>query len=189
MLSAATGTAHDSVTDDFGVSDAEFLDAMAALAGGACVVTTAGPDGKPGGFTATAVMSLSRSPQLIAIGVGESSRTLPVLLDRRAFALNVLHAGAESIAHRFAAPDADRFAGLDGLAWTTGGRDGQPLPLLLGHSLYVLACRVTQEVRAGDHRLVIAAVEHVLPGTGEAAGTGALVHVGRRYHALETEAA
>jgi flavin reductase (DIM6/NTAB) family NADH-FMN oxidoreductase RutF len=163
-----------------GTEDADFLDAMAALAGGVCVVTTAGPGGRPAGFTSTAVMSLSRSPQLLAVSVDKRSRTLPLLLGSRRFALNVLHARGEEISRRFADPEnrKDRFAGLEGVAWTM---EAQALPLLMGHSSYVVTCRVTREVPAGDHRLLIAAVERVLPGAG---GPGALVHLGRRYHPL-----
>ncbi|WP_408990489.1 flavin reductase family protein [Streptomyces shenzhenensis] len=53
---------------------------MAALAGGVCVVTALTSEGRPVGFTSTAVMSLSREPRLLAIGVGHRGRTLPALL-------------------------------------------------------------------------------------------------------------
>lgn len=96
---------------------AGFLDAMAALAGGVCVVTAAAADGTPAGFTSTAVMSLSRAPQLIAIGVQRGSRTLPLLHGRGRFALNILAADGEPVSRRFADPAVDRFAGLE---WTTG---------------------------------------------------------------------
>lgn len=96
---------------------AGFLDAMAALAGGVCVVTTAAADGTPAGFTSTAVMSLSRTPELIAIGVQRGSRTLPLLQDGGRLALNILAANGEPVSRRFADPAADRFAGLE---WTTG---------------------------------------------------------------------
>ncbi|MEO3750944.1 flavin reductase family protein [Streptomyces sp. B6B3] len=163
---------------------------MAALAGGVCVVTTADRGGRPAGFTSTAVMSLSRSPQLIAVGVDQHSRTLPVLLDNRRFALNVLHADGESVSRRFAERSADRFADLEGVIWSTerpaghatdGAPGGQPLPLLFGHSSYVLTCRVTQDVPAGDHRLIIGAVERILPGEAD---SGSLVYLRRGYHAL-----
>lgn len=96
---------------------AGFLDAMAALAGGVCVVTAAAADGTPAGFTSTAVMSLSRTPQLIAIGVQRGSRTLPLLQDGGRLALNILAADGEAVSRRFADPAVDRFAGLE---WTAG---------------------------------------------------------------------
>lgn len=156
--------------------DSGFLDAMAALAGGVCVVTALTSEGHPVGFTSTAVMSLSREPQLLAIGVGRRGRSLPALLDGGRFALNVLHAGAEHVSRRFADPSADRFAGLEWSAEEGGG-----LPLLLAHSSHAVLCRVVRDLPAGDHRLIVAAVEHVVTGTG---GTSALVHHDRRYHAL-----
>lgn len=182
MLSAATGSTTTRASgkgDD--PRDREFLDAMAALAGGVCVVTTAGPGGRPAGFTSTAVMSLSRSPRLVALAVDEGSRTLPLLLGTGSFALNLLHAAGEGISRRFAdrSNREERFTGLEGVAWTMGS---PPLPLLVGHSSYVLVCRIEEEISAGDHRLLVAAIERVMPGAG---GQGALVHLGRRYHALD----
>ncbi|NUS83577.1 MAG: flavin reductase family protein [Streptomyces sp.] len=154
---------------------AGYLDAMAALAGGVCVVTAAAADGKPAGFTSTAVMSLSRTPQLIAIGVQRSSRTLPLLQDGGRLALNILSADGESVSRRFADPAADRFAGLE---WTRG--EGG-VPLLLAQSTYAAVCRVREEVAAGDHLLLIADIEEIVPGQG---GAGALVHHARRYHGI-----
>ncbi|MGP3968087.1 flavin reductase family protein [Streptomyces sp. 6N223] len=190
MLSAATGSTttrtsddgDDAPDEDFAEDfDEDFLDAMAALAGGVCVVTTAGPGGRPAGFTSTAVMSLSRSPRLVAVAVDERSRTLPLLLGTGRFALNLLHAAGEGISRRFADKTnrEERFNGLEGVAWTM---ESPALPLLMGHSSYVLTCRVTKEISAGDHRLLVAAIERILPGAG---GPGALVHLGRRYHALD----
>ncbi|RKN36983.1 flavin reductase family protein [Streptomyces hoynatensis] len=167
---AASGTAHDRA----------FLDAMSALASGVCVVTTLAPDGTPAGFTSTAVMSLSRTPRLLAIAVDRGSRTLRALLAGRKFALNVLHATGEEISRRFADPAADRFAGL---AWTP---DEEGLPLLTAHSTHILACDLAEELPAGDHLLLIGAVRRALPCARDG---GALVHLGRHYHPLGAGAA
>ncbi|MFF4121728.1 flavin reductase family protein [Streptomyces sp. NPDC001714] len=156
--------------------DSAFLDAMAALAGGVCVVTALTSEGNPVGFTSTAVMSLSREPQLLAIGVGRGVRSLPALLDGRRFALNILHSGGEHVSRRFADRTADRFADLE---WSAEDRGG--LPLLLAHSSYAVLCSVVRDVPAGDHRLIVAGVDAVVTGTG---GPTALVHHDRRYHAL-----
>ncbi|WP_329567906.1 flavin reductase family protein [Streptomyces sp. NBC_01361] len=154
---------------------AGFLDAMAALAGGVCVVTAAAADGTPAGFTSTAVMSLSRAPQLIAIGVQRGSRTLPLLQGGGRFALNILAADGEPVSRRFADPAVDRFAGLE---WTTG--EGG-VPLLLAQSAYAVLCRVREEVATGDHLLLIADIEEIIPGQG---GVSALVHHARHYHGI-----
>ncbi|GLP66340.1 flavin-dependent reductase [Streptomyces sp. TUS-ST3] len=156
--------------------DSAFLDAMAALAGGVCVVTALTSEGRPVGFTSTAVMSLSREPRLLAIGVGRDGRSLPALLGGRRFALNILHSGGEHVSRRFADRTADRFADLE---WSAEERGG--LPLLLAHSSYAVLCRVVRDLPAGDHHLIVAAVEDVVTGTG---GPTALVHHDRRYHAL-----
>ncbi|WP_369221586.1 flavin reductase family protein [Streptomyces sp. R39] len=153
-----------------------FLDAMAALAGGVCVVTALTSEGRPVGFTSTAVMSLSREPRLLAIGVGHRGRTLPALLEGRRFALNILHADGEHVSRRFAGPATDRFTGLE---WSAGGSGG--LPVLLAHSSYAVLCRVVRDLPTGDHQLIVAAVEDVVTGSG---GPSALVYHDRRYHAL-----
>jgi flavin reductase (DIM6/NTAB) family NADH-FMN oxidoreductase RutF len=157
-------------------TDVGFLDAMAALAGGVCIVTAHGPDGRPAGFTSTAAMSLSRSPRLLAIGVDRAGRTLPLIQRSGRFALNILGAGAEGVARRFAGRTADRFAGLE---WTS---DENGLPLLTRYSSHILACRVEEDVPAGDHRLLIAAVEEITSGQD---GSTALVHLGRNYHTIQ----
>jgi flavin reductase (DIM6/NTAB) family NADH-FMN oxidoreductase RutF len=154
----------------------DFLDAMAALAGGVCVVTALAPGGRPVGFTSTAVMSLSREPQLLATAVHRAGRSLPALLAGGRFALNILSGEAAAVSQRFAAPGADRFSGLD---WHP---DESGLPLLTAHSRYAVICRIEQDLPAGDHRLLIAAVERIVPGAHHE--PTALVHHGRRYHAL-----
>jgi flavin reductase (DIM6/NTAB) family NADH-FMN oxidoreductase RutF len=159
--------------------DSAFLDAMSALAGGVCVVTTTAADGRPAGFTSTAVMSLSREPQLLAIAVDRRSRTLPLLLGAGRFAVNVLHAGGEEVSRRFAARAADRF---ETLTWEQD--DG--LPLLSAHSSHMVLCRVAQDIPAGDHRLVVGVVQKVLPGAG--GDVGSLVYLGRGYHPLRRTA-
>ncbi|MGW1561151.1 flavin reductase family protein [Streptomyces sp. NPDC002144] len=156
--------------------DSAFLDAMAALAGGVCVVTALTGEGRPVGFTSTAVMSLSRQPQLLAIGVGSGVRSLPALLDGRRFALNILHSGGEHVSRRFADRTVDRFADLE---WSA--EEGSGLPMLLAHSSYTVLCSVVRDLRAGDHHLIVAAVDDVVTGTG---GPTALVHHDRRYHVL-----
>ncbi|GAA4023833.1 MULTISPECIES: flavin reductase family protein [Streptomyces] len=162
---------------DASPEDSGFLDAMAALAGGVCVVTALTAEGHPAGFTSTAVMSLSRDPQLLAIGVGRTGRTLPALLGGgRRFALNILHAGGEHMARRFADRPADRFVGLE---WSAEEATG--VPLLVAHCSYTVLCRVVQDIPAGDHHLLVSAVERIVTGSG---GPTALVHHDRRYHML-----
>ena len=157
---------HGSVADGF-------RDAMAGLASGVCVVTTAA-DGVPAGLTTTAVMSVSLEPPLVAVGVGWSSRTLAPLREARRFALHVLPHDREEVATRFASKAPDKFAGLvvhPGL----GG-----VPVLTGDARHVLECETWAEVEAGDHVLLVGRVVRV--HSADVGHGRALVHFDRAFH-------
>ncbi|RTH17306.1 MFS transporter, partial [Thermus scotoductus] len=54
------------------------------------------------GMTATAFMSLSLEPPLVALGIHETARILPLLEASRAFTVSVLRAGQEAASQHFA---------------------------------------------------------------------------------------
>jgi flavin reductase (DIM6/NTAB) family NADH-FMN oxidoreductase RutF len=150
-----------------------FTDAMAGLASGVCVVTTA-VEGVPAGLTTTAVMSVSLEPPLVAVGVDRSSRTLGVLRTARRFAVHVLAHDREQVARTFASKSADKFAGRRVHAGAHG------VPVLPEDARHVLECETWSEVEAGDHVLVIGRVAGVhasRPDDGRA-----LVHFERSFH-------
>jgi len=158
-----------------------FIDAMAELAAGVSVVTTVGIDGKPVGATVTSAASASADPPVISVSFNRSSRTLASILARNAFVLNVLRYSGKSAARTFASMSTDKFAGIraeltpHGLAW---------LPSV---SAYAAACRVIAQVPAGDHLLLLGAVEEIYPGPGDPGADEAgdpIVYWRRDYHAL-----
>lgn len=162
-----SSTSHpDSVADGF-------RDAMAGLASGVCVVTTAA-DGVPAGLTTTAVMSVSLDPPLVAVGVGRSSRTLAPLREARRFAVHVLPHDREEVATVFASKAPDKFAGL-AIRPGLGG-----VPVLADDARHVLECETWAEVEAGDHVLLLGQVVRV-HSAGAARGR-ALVHFDRAFH-------
>lgn len=67
----------------------EFCSAMAHLATGVAVITTAGPDG-PVGCTANAVLSLSTEPPSLLVSLASAGRTVAHARDHGAFAVNIL---------------------------------------------------------------------------------------------------
>lgn len=158
---------HDSVADGF-------RDAMAGLASGVCVVTTAA-DGVPAGLTTTAVMSVSLDPPLVAVGVGRSSRTLAPLHEARRFAVHVLPHDREEVATLFASKAPDKFAGLA----VSPGLGG--VPVLTDDARHVLECETWTEVEAGDHVLLVGRVVRVHSSGAEGR---ALVHFDRRFHEI-----
>lgn len=158
-----------------------FIDAMAELAAGVSVITTVEIDGRPVGATVTSAASASADPPVISVSMSRSSRTLASILHRNAFMLNVLRYSGRSAARTFASMSADKFAGIraeltpQGLAW---------LPSV---SAYAAACRVIAQVPAGDHLLLLGAVEEIYPdptatGAGEAGDP--IVYWRREYHTV-----
>lgn len=130
-----------------------FRELMAGLAGHVAVVTALDPDGRPVGLTTTAVTSVSATPPLLLVCVDLTSRTLPALRQGRRFVVNFLHDGSEALAARFASKLDEKF---DGIEWSP---TGSGIPVLREHSLGWAECRITEEVEAGDHVILIAKLE------------------------------
>ena len=132
--------------------DQVFRDLMAAVCAPVTVVTTADGDG-PHGTTVSAFASLSLRPPLVTVALGRSSALLARILATRRLGVNVLGAGDDEIALRFAsAAGADRFAGVP---WTLA----HGLPRLDGAAAWA-ACDLWQAVDGGDHLLLIGLVVH-----------------------------
>ncbi|MGW8378049.1 flavin reductase family protein [Streptomyces sp. ODS28] len=124
---------------------------MAAFPTGVGIVTTTDEEGRPAGLTTTALCSVSASPPLLLVCVGNQSRTLPHLLRRRRFVVHVMAADeGRTACVRFASKSRDKFTGL---AWhhTPSG-----LPLLERGVLAWAECTTTQEIPTGDHTTIVA---------------------------------
>jgi 3-hydroxy-9,10-secoandrosta-1,3,5(10)-triene-9,17-dione monooxygenase reductase component len=137
---------------------------MGHFATGVTVVSAISHDGIPYGSTANAVSSLSLEPPLVLVCLRRASATLAVLLDTGRFALNILDAGQEALARRFAHT-------AKGLGWS--GVEHRPgvsgVPLIVS-ALAKIEADVYQLADGGDHRIVIGRVlevehpaEHVEP--------------------------
>ncbi|MBD0673177.1 flavin reductase family protein [Streptomyces sp. CBMA156] len=152
---------------------AHFKDAMAALAGGVCVVTTTGPDGTPYGFAATSVTSVSLDPPMMLVCQAKSSRSYRLFAEAGPVAINVLAAGQRPVAERFATSVDDKFAG-------TGFEYAEGLAPVLPGALAAVRCRRARTVDAGDHSVLLLDVLDVRTAPGEP-----LIYHGRRYERLE----
>jgi flavin reductase (DIM6/NTAB) family NADH-FMN oxidoreductase RutF len=95
------------IVPQVGAEREAFRAAMRNLAEGVSIVT-AGQGEHRAGLTATSVSSLSLDPPSLIVCISRCSSTLPVLLEHRAFGVNLL-----SVAHRDLA---ERFAGRAGLS-------------------------------------------------------------------------
>lgn len=134
-----------------GVDPAAFRRALAHLAGGVVVITSADMEGVPAGVTATAVCSVSLDPPLVLVCLGVGSRTREVIQSTGKYAINMLGSGHQSHSERFAEAGDGKF---DGLVWDAG-ESGCPV---FPGSIAVCECEVEQSIEAGDHTVFIGRV-------------------------------
>lgn len=122
---------------------------MSRFSAGVTVVTALDDAGTPIGFTATAFCSLSLEPPLVLVCVVQGRYAHAVLNQAPAFAVNILAADQQLLAHRFADPRVrDRF---DGVVTRTAAYG---LPLLEG-SIAGTVCERHASFDAGDHTIFV----------------------------------
>jgi flavin reductase (DIM6/NTAB) family NADH-FMN oxidoreductase RutF len=139
---------------------------------GVTVVTSAGDD-QPYGVTVSAFTSVSLDPQLILVCLHAESSAAATIDRNGVFAVNVLSAGQESLARRFASPTRPRgAAAFDGVAYATRST-GAPI---LDNVACWLDCRYTDIHVAGDHVVVIG---EVLDFAGDTGLDPLVFHAGR----------
>lgn len=109
-------------------------------------------DGERVGLAASTFVPVSLDPPLVAFCVQNSSTTWPKLRGATRLGISVLGEAHDSAARVLAAKTGDRFAGLD-TEITEGGA-----VFITGTSVW-LDTSVAQEVPAGDHAIVVLAVD------------------------------
>ncbi len=156
---------------------ADFRIAMREFASSVAIVTCA--NGKErAGCTATALASLSLTPPSLVICLERSSRTLAVLAQAGAFAVNILSGQHRALA--------SRFAGSNGVEGEARFEDGDWFPLMTGapvlaEALASLDCRVEEIFERHTHAIVIGAVQMVRVG----AKRSGLLHWRSRFETLD----
>jgi 3-hydroxy-9,10-secoandrosta-1,3,5(10)-triene-9,17-dione monooxygenase reductase component len=135
-----------------------FRAVMGHFATGVAIVTATGPEG-PTGMTANAVCSLSLDPLLLLVCFDNGARTLKVVRETGRFGVNVLEAGQETLARRFASklPEAGKFEDVPHTV-----HDGIPV---LEDALAWVGCELDRLVPGGDHTIGIGAVRAAETGT------------------------
>jgi flavin reductase (DIM6/NTAB) family NADH-FMN oxidoreductase RutF len=137
------------------VQDERFRTIAASLAAGVSIVTAIDAGGVPRGLTSSAVCSVSAVPPAMLVCVDQRSNTLPAIREAGAFAINVLAAGREELALRFASKTEDKFSGV---RWTAS-RAARSAPVLADDVIACAECLVMEEIQAGDHWIFIGSVE------------------------------
>ena len=145
---------------------------MGRWATGVAVVTSRAEDG-PRGATTNALTSLSLDPLLVLVCLDRGSNTLGAVRSSGRVCVNVLAAGQEELARRFATKQSgeEKLAGVPHELV-----DGVPV---LAGSVAWLACDLEREVDGGDHAILIGRPLE----TGADPDAEPLVFYGGRYHA------
>lgn len=125
--------------------------ALGTLASGVTIITIRGANGAPYGVTATSFGALSLDPPLVQWSLRREAWSHDEMTSVERFAVNILAAGQEDLARRFATPGIDRFAGLE----TEGAPDGPPL--LPGAQAWI-DCATETLLPGGDHTIVVGRV-------------------------------
>lgn len=141
-MSAAPGT---DTTDRLA---AGLREAFAHYPTGIAVTTTNHPDGTPHGLTVSSLVSHSIAPPTVSFNVAIGSRSHRLLRANDHLAVNLLAAGQEALARRFASNVDDRFADVP---WHRGPHQ---VPVLHG-ALAVLTCRRAATFNHGDHTIIL----------------------------------
>lgn len=125
--------------------------AMRRFPTGITIVTTI-LDGRPKGFTANAVASVSITPPMLLVCVNRLARSHPVISRAARFCVNLLTLDQEKLARRFAGrADPEPFRDVP----LHAGRTGSPV---LEGALAYLDCELAEEYSAGTHTIFIGIV-------------------------------
>jgi len=111
-------------------------------------------DGVRVGLAASTFVPVSLDPPLVSFCVQNSSETWPKLKDLPSLGISVLGESHDAAARTLAAKTGDRFAGLE-----TQSRDSGAV-FVNGTSVW-LESKITQEVPAGDHTIVVLQVSEI----------------------------
>lgn len=138
------------------ISRDAFREAMARVCAPVHIVTTDGEAGR-GGFTATAVCSVSDEPPTLLVCMNGRSAQCDLFLQNRAFCVNVLSPEQARLATMFAggvADMADRYGAADWSALSSGNP-------ALSDAVATFDCELTSVSRVGTHNVMIGRVVEV----------------------------
>lgn len=121
---------------------------------GVTIVTAKGAEGRPIGLTATSFTSVSMEPPLVLVCIHKTIGSYEPMMGAEGYAVQILGAEQEALSRKFATGGIDKFADQP----VTEGLYGAPL---LPGCLATIECRTTERVDAGDHTILIGAVERV----------------------------
>ena len=154
------------------ISKTDFRDAMARVCAPVNIITTDGPAGR-GGFTATAMCSVSDEPPTLLVCMNGRSTQAAMFLANRRFCVNVLTHEHSHLAGKFAGALADMAARYAAADWQTLP-SGIPA---LSDAIVNLDCEIEDVHRVGTHHVMFGRVIDIRHGSGAAA----LLYLDRNY--------
>jgi flavin reductase (DIM6/NTAB) family NADH-FMN oxidoreductase RutF len=152
--------ANELASDHSPIDPRDFRSALGMFATGVTIVTAAGADNKPYGFTCNSFTSVSLNPPLVLWSLVLYSSSLSIFQNASHFAVNVLGVSQKALANKFAKSSENKF---DGVEWTPGLGNA---PLLAG-SVANFQCRSVNRYYGGDHVIFLGAVEAYSYGRAE----------------------
>lgn len=157
------------------VTRQEFRDAMARLGAAVNIITTDGPAGR-GGFTASAVCSVTDDPPTLLVCMNRNATAAPRLKANGVVCVNVVAAAQKHAAMVFAGLTKctmeERFEAGTWITLKTGA------PVLQG-AVASFDCRVADIIEKGTHCVIFAEVEAIRQGSLHEHG---LIYFARDYH-------
>lgn len=130
----------------------ELRTAFGSFMTGVTIVTTAGTDGQPRGFTANSFTSVSLEPPLLLICIGKTAASVDVFARAQGFAVNILSEAQKDTSVLFASKRPDKF---EVARWRSGPFGN---PLIEGSAAW-FDCARHQVIDAGDHIILMGHVE------------------------------
>lgn len=160
------------------VSKTEFRNAMARVCAPVNIITTDGVGGR-GGFTATAMCSVTDEPPTVLTCMNTSSAQANLFVQNGKFCINVLENAHQDLAGHFAGKTADMSARYAAAEWT---QLSNGLPALKG-AIVALGCDLVDLYRVGSHNIMIGTVTDLrVRGDGSA-----LLYFDRNYVHVPTQ--
>lgn len=138
------------------VSKTEFRNAMARVCAPVNVITTKGPAGR-GGFTATAMCSVTDEPPTLLVCMNSRSAQTALFIENRRFCVNVLTPEHRDLAGIFAGQQSDMEARYAAAEWVDLSSGNQAL----ADAIVSFDCRLTEARLVGTHNILIGEVTDI----------------------------
>jgi flavin reductase len=138
------------------VTQTEFRNAMARVCAPVNVITTNGPAGR-GGFTATAMCSVTDEPPTLLVCMNSRSAQTNVFQDNGRFCVNVLTGEHKDLAAIFAGKESDMNARYAAAKWTDLPTGNQAL----ADAIVSFDCKLVDFKLVGTHNIFIGEVSDI----------------------------